>query len=178
MTRACKHPDGCSRPAKGHGWCKPHLQRLGRTGSVGSSSIAARQPGLTCSVQECGSLVAPKGAQGFCSKHYKRWLKHGDPTVVATGGFWREPEQSPAWTGANASYMAVHLRLASQRGSAKSFTCHCGSPAAHWAYDNCDPNEKVYHMGRYSTDLNRYSPMCVRCHSAHDRVLLGGKRPE
>jgi Recombination endonuclease VII len=34
---------------------------------------------LTCSVAGC---TAPPFARGWCSKHYTRWLRHGDPNVT------------------------------------------------------------------------------------------------
>lgn len=39
----------------------------------------------TCSLPDCAQPVKPGGARGMCNKHYLRWRKHGDPTVVLTG---------------------------------------------------------------------------------------------
>lgn len=33
----------------------------------------------TCSIEGCDK---PARARGWCTKHYQRWKKHGDPTVV------------------------------------------------------------------------------------------------
>ena len=33
---------------------------------------------MTCSL-DCGETVH---ARGWCEKHYRRWLRHGDPTVL------------------------------------------------------------------------------------------------
>jgi hypothetical protein len=41
----------------------------------------------------------------------------------------------------------------------------CGEKrAVRWFYDQLDPNEKVDKQGRrYSTDLDHYLPLCMRC---------------
>lgn len=36
--------------------------------------------GSTCSIDGCGTIVGPKSARGWCSKHYQRWLANGTPT--------------------------------------------------------------------------------------------------
>ncbi len=36
----------------------------------------------TCGVQECKRLVGEKGARGYCSRHYHRLMKYGNPTFV------------------------------------------------------------------------------------------------
>lgn len=33
-----------------------------------------------CSINECHTPVGNHGARGYCPKHYKRFVKHGDPT--------------------------------------------------------------------------------------------------
>jgi len=45
----------------------------------------------------------------------------------------------------------------------------CGAAADHWAYDHTDPNERRDDRGRpYSTDLDRYRPLCKTCHRRFD----------
>lgn len=34
-----------------------------------------------CSIPDCGK---PRGTRGFCEKHYRRWLRHGDPLGGST----------------------------------------------------------------------------------------------
>ena len=36
-------------------------------------------PKPTCSVPDCQS---PSSYRGWCTKHYQRWLKYGDPTAM------------------------------------------------------------------------------------------------
>lgn len=72
------------------------------------------------------------------------------------------------------SYAAVHQALRASRGRAAEHECqHCGNPAEQWAYDRTDPNEtsEVAQGKRvtYSTNLERYSPLCRRCHRLLDR---------
>ena len=115
--------------------------------------------------------------------HYQRWRRHADPYAVGVGGAALRGELNPNWSGDDASYFAVHLRLRRERGSASDFSCvDCGRPAAHWSYDNSDPNERIApDLGRYSVDTNRYAARCVSCHRIFDnsarRALLTGRRP-
>ncbi len=179
----CIHPDGCDRPIKGHGWCRAHLDRIRKTGNPGPADVAPRSPlGRPCCLPDCDQPVTNDAGLGMCSTHYQRQRKHGSPDVVKKGGASLALESNPNWSGDAASYMAVHLRLRNQRGRAKDFSCvDCDAKAAHWSYNNTDPDERFEHgMGRYSTDLTNYEPRCVRCHKAHDnaaRALLTGERP-
>lgn len=181
--KTCKHPGGCARPTKGHGWCKAHLDRVRNTGKPGPAEIRPRMPlGRKCVIEDCDHIVKADGARGFCGMHYQRIKKHGDPSVVLSGGASLPRELNPGWTGDAASYNAVHQRLRNYMGRAADHQCHeCGGHAAHWSYDNADPNERIdVQMGRYSPDLDHYQPRCVPCHSALDRrarALLTGERP-
>lgn len=56
----------------------------------------------------CGEPVGPKGAKGFCSKHYHRWRAYGDPlasgrlSIVgqhATNTIKSGPDDCWEWTG-------------------------------------------------------------------------------
>lgn len=73
-------------------------------------------------------------------------------------------------------YESAHQRLRNARGPAAEYDCTlCGSPAREWAYDGRDPDELTQQRGAstmtYSTNLNRYNPMCAPCHRAHDAAL-------
>ena len=75
----------------------------------------------TCNIGECGR---PTRARGLCSKHYMRWLRHGDPR--GGGRRYSTPEEAFAarterlgkcliWTGAKNSdgygYLQVNGRI-------------------------------------------------------------------
>lgn len=65
------------------------------------------------------------------------------------------------------------------KGDAAQHDCiRCGGAASQWAYDHTDPNEKAYRSGKYlvpfSTDIERYHPMCRGCHVKMDRGEYGG----
>lgn len=42
-----------------------------------------RKEKAPCSIEGCGGLAY---GRGWCSKHYERWLRHGDPSVVSPPG--------------------------------------------------------------------------------------------
>ena len=179
----CQHPDGCTLPHKGHGWCRAHLDRVRRTGDPGPAQIAVRLPAdRPCKLEGCDNPVTNSGGYGWCSTHYQRWRKHGDPLVVGVGGASLAGAANPNWSGFECTYNAAHIRLRRERGRAAEHACvDCGNPADHWSYDNQDPNELVdAACGRYSADVDHYWPRCVRCHSAFDkssRALMTGERP-
>lgn len=156
--------EGCGRKHYGKGLCKSHWSRRWR---------ASREP---CSIEGCEH---PRRTRGWCITHYGRWRRNGDPNVVLPGfggdptKWGRSGEHHPAWRGDEASYSAIHKRLASVRGSARTHVCfRCGEPADEWAYDHQDADEKVGESNgvevRYSTDLERYQPACVDCHRQMD----------
>lgn len=152
--------EGCSRPHRGRGFCDGHLRRYLSTGVPGPAEFEPRRPGATCSVEGCDG---PHAGRGLCDKHLQRLRSTGDPLTPL-------PERGPTWTGDNATYNAVHLRLRIARGPAANLPCaHCGGTADHWAYDHAEPNERRDEKGRpYSTDLARYLPLCKTCHRRFD----------
>lgn len=70
------------------------------------------------------------------------------------------------------SYSSAHRRLYETRGSASRYQCSapgCVRTARDWAYDGTDPNPFVEYKASghplyYSTDPNRYQPLCRSCH--------------
>lgn len=146
---------GCPEIPKGHGLCEMHWARKRRTGSTGP---AEKRPSRgTCQFPGCES---PHVARGFCDLHYRRVLKHDDPGHVRQ-----------QWAGDDAGYTAVHVRLRKLRGDATEHACQqCASPADEWAYDHNDPDEhRDPKRGPYSTDPDRYMPLCTPCHRKMDR---------
>lgn len=63
--------------------CKPHRQRLLRTGDVNASKPlrpSRIEPGTLCSIDGCKNLYS---ARGLCSTHRVREKKYGDPLGFA-----------------------------------------------------------------------------------------------
>ena len=79
---------------------------------------------------------------------------------------------NPNWGGSNIKYRGAHMRVWRARGKADQYTCECGAQAQQWAYDNTDPDEKVGTSNGvtvlYSTNPDRYAPLCIPCHRTHD----------
>lgn len=112
----------------------------------------------TCTIDGCEE---PHMARGWCMTHYYRWRRQGSPLAIGVGGASRE--RNAGWTGDDATYHAVHKRLAAERGPASDYDCampECDERARDWAFD--EPTG-------YSTDLLRYRPLCRACHRAADR---------
>jgi len=53
----------------------------------------------TCSVEDCPTLIGKHGAKGYCSMHYKRYLKHGDATVITKVPDGSSPEYRLVFAG-------------------------------------------------------------------------------
>jgi len=70
------------------------------------------------------------------------------------------------------TYIGAHMRVWRAKGKASNQTCRCGEPAKEWAYthDAPCPSEMVSPLGqKYSADIERYVPMCFRCHRIYDK---------
>lgn len=102
--------------------------------------------------------------------HALRVRKHGDPSHVDKGGRPRYGAEHPNWKGDQAGYLAIHVRLRTNRGHASAHPCaECGDVAAEWAYDHTDPNEQLDERGcPYSPDPAHYRPLCLSCHRSAD----------
>jgi hypothetical protein len=73
MARSRLHPptcgvDGCDRPYKALGLCRPHYQRQLAHGHPGPAEIG-RYGGGTCSVDGC---ERPAHSRGMCKRCYDR----------------------------------------------------------------------------------------------------------
>jgi hypothetical protein len=116
-----------------------------------------------CTIDGCVKLI--KG-RGWCSKHYDRWRKHGDP-LAFIGSL--PGSDSPKWQGDDIGYEAAHVRVRTARGSASGYVCEdCGGSARHWAYDHADPEEKQSEAGAYSPRPEHYRSLCGPCHRVFD----------
>jgi hypothetical protein len=147
--------------------CQAHYFQTRRHGHITTAKIGPyRTPG--CKEPGCDQ---PHDSLGWCTMHYTRWRRHGDPGHVG------KPDPKPGelnhnWQGDSIGYGGHHLRLRHQRGPAAAHPCqHCGAPARHWAYDHTDPAERTDPATGcpYSTDPGRYIPLCQSCHGRFDR---------
>lgn len=158
-TPPCSVP-GCAAKVRARGVCSTHYDRLIRTGSV---ELKPREPQL-CSIEGCDQ---PHLTKGLCNKHRLRLDRHGSTDHVSD----RTGPTHPRWAGDSAGYIAVHGRIHRRRGHANTHACvQCGEQADEWAYDHSDPNERRDDpLGRpYSTDPQRYEPLCFSCHRLRD----------
>jgi hypothetical protein len=157
--KVCTFED-CSKPYRCKGLCRTHYEQW-RSGRP----LFTRTP-KKCSFDGCGR---PHKAQGLCSQHYMRLLRTGDASTVRVAQQKLGPE-SIHWAGDGITYDGFHRRLRRTKGLASTHQCvECGESAYHWSYDHTDPDQIISPKGPFSTDLDRYQPMCVPCHSKFDR---------
>lgn len=154
-------------------YCEMHYGRLRRAGTladpvrVGGPCLA---PGCTAFAKtSIEGMHEPD--EGFCRNHTLAIKKHGDLT---RSFYHATAERNPLWTGDDCTYGAVHQRVRKRNGKAANHSCvSCGGRARQWAYDHSDPDGLFEEAkGPYSTDLDRYQPMCVRCHKRLDMQHL------
>ena len=152
-VRTCS-VDGCEKPHKARSYCQGHYVRVQRNGDPGDTGLRGYR--TSCGVEGCDR---PHLAHGLCSTHYARARSTGDP--------------GPAEIRSGiASYSGAHAQVERANGPAAAHECrHCHVPAAQWAYDHSDPSP-LYHPiygSPYSTDADRYMPLCRPCHVRFDR---------
>lgn len=154
--------DECGNFTSSSGFCNKHFWRFTKYGDP-LHPVRAKEPQIgNCSVENCAN---PARSRGMCSKHLWRLKQHGDV----------HHNERPQYGTSDITYSGAHLRVRSQRGSARNHRCvACGSGASQWAYDHNDPNEKfdANQSLRYSADPNHYTPMCAPCHTHFDKGSL------
>src|SRR5271170_2994543 len=74
--------------------------------------------GMDCSIEDCSKPVL---ARGWCSMHYKRWEKHGDPSTVLKMGRKTQPPRTCSIEGCENRHIArgwcdVHYRRWKKHG--------------------------------------------------------------
>jgi hypothetical protein len=159
--------DGCDRhPNRLRGTiCETHYCRIRRTGTTDPRPpLPPIQP---CSVDGCDTPARAR-THGLCGKHREAQRRWGDPTINKAGWARRD----------DPGYRAAHRRVARSKGPASRHACPCGAPAAHWAYDHQDPDQRIGQAGAegeglpYSLDPSHYRPRCVPCHKTEDLARL------
>lgn len=127
-----------------------------------------------CAVDGCER--SGKITRGWCSKHYHRWLVHGNPLTVlprgATAGL--PGTENLHWVGDNVSYKGQHHRVKAAKGKASDHPCvDCGDPAAHWSYSHGCPDERTdlqrNSLLPFCHHLECFEPRCHFCHTAYDK---------
>lgn len=133
------------------------------------------RPPHPCEVKACPVIGTTR--RGMCGTHYSRWRRTGDPLSVNKRTLMGE--DALRWKGDTVSYFGMHSRIQEQWGKASEYVCTCGAPAQDWAYDNTDPDEKVGPRGMlFSTNVERYEPLCRRCHKMQDIAALVSRTEE
>lgn len=106
----------------------------------------------------------------------------GEPRAYYANGCARCHDRSgannPRWVGDAVGYAQAHRRVKALYGNAGRHPCvECAGPAAHWAYDHADPDERRDpDEGYYSLKIEHYRPMCVRCHKRFDMAQIRRRR--
>lgn len=142
------------KPPSGYKWMKPG-ERYGAVVTI--ERVTTRKWKCLC---DCGATFETYGTH----------LRSG---VTKSCGHWRSAPNP-------ASYNAVHLRIAKERGPASGRNCEdCGRPADDWSYNRSGVSEITELRGDYlvvfSTDTSQYDPRCKRCHNHLDHNYGGHK---
>lgn len=124
--------------------------------------------GARCAIEDCDM---PREHRDWCTKHYTRWLRYGDPATVHARGFSAQAEDHPSWKGDDVCYRTAHTRVRSQRGEPE-VCAHCGGDAMQWALDHerCVTPLRSPEGLLYSPDVHDYMPLCIPCHTEWDSL--------
>lgn len=105
----------------------------------------------------CGEIAWKRAGMRFCSKSCAVTRQHEEQPKAAPSG-----QQHYAWKGEDASYGAMHLRVARSRGAAdfcsNRETAGCLSRKYEWAHVH----------GTEPGDPGNYIPLCKSCHITYD----------
>lgn len=104
----------CPKPVHAKGYCRAHYQRVQRTGDPGRAELIpqaqrkiSKYAGETCKAETDGQRCSrPVKGLGWCSMHYHRWRRTGDPE----GKWGTEPRKSNGHTTTDGYRMAPDRR--------------------------------------------------------------------
>lgn len=169
---------GCSKTAKsnveGEQVCLMHYKRWKRTGSMSlAASQAAREADRQALVEEMKRLYESGMSTTEVGTAVNRDASHVSRMLRDAGVSMRP--RHPARRG-DITYGAAHMRVRSDRGSARDHVCRCGAQSAQWSYTHQDPNEMQSDLGPYSPDPAFYVALCVPCHKRDDLARIKEKR--
>lgn len=125
---------------------------------------------LECSIAECTKSTI---ARGWCSTHYERWRRTGNPELVLPNPAMLPGSGNAKWLGSQVKYRSAHDRVRKARGLASDYACvDCGGSAIQWSYDHQDPDELIEpddpKRKPYSANPEHYEPRCRPCHWRKD----------
>jgi hypothetical protein len=78
--------EGCNLPSWDEGLCRDHFMSRPKPQPEKPKKVYIRKE-RPCTVEGCERTDYK--SRGYCNMHYRRWLNHGDPTIVlkqGTGG--------------------------------------------------------------------------------------------
>lgn len=135
-------------------------RRFGKLVALHRGETSKDQPTWICAC-DCGAQVRIR----------TRYLVDG--SQFSCGCFRNYLSAFRRWRGDGVGYLGMHDRIRSLRGRARDHACiDCDKPARDWSYNGGDPNEKRAQVNgsllAYSTDPDRYSPRCSKCHKRYD----------
>lgn len=165
--------EGCTKTQRGRGpWCYAHYMRNYRYGSPTAERSKAK-PNVDLVGQRYGALVVRSYAGSgtwvcTCDCGVEVRTRTGD---LNRGGALSCGNRTIHRRRDVCGYIAVHERLAHDRGPARDHVCvECGGVASHWSYDHTDPEVLIdQRLGiPYSVDPDHYQPRCVPCHKTYD----------
>lgn len=168
-SHTCSVP-GCSRVAgslvESARVCLMHYKRWARTGSMSRDAILkARVADRDALIAEMKRLYLGGMSTTEVGAALKRDASHVSRTLRESGVQMRPRKRVRT---NEITYGAAHMRVRSDRGSARRYICTCGAPAAQWSYTHSDPNEMRSREGAYSPDPQYYIALCVPCHKRAD----------
>ena len=79
--------EGCGKKVFGRGLCSAHYSKLWRSKQFKKIPV---RTGTICDAKGCTRIIDRSGGNGYCSMHYQRFKKHGNPDIVN----WKELEGS------------------------------------------------------------------------------------
>lgn len=146
----CKHPDGCPRPARRHGWCTMHDQRVKANGDPGPAGrlkpIYGAMRGMTCSVEGCD---APAKLKLMCAFHYSRVRFTGEAGPAERKRRTLPPEMRQYTPGQRHRFFKYGLTVEAfdeilERQGGRCYVCGTDTPTSYgWSVDHCHETNVV-----------------------------------
>jgi 5-methylcytosine-specific restriction endonuclease McrA len=81
--------EGCDLPHKANGYCGMHNARIANRGEPGPADRLRGRVEGQCCIESC-RRPATYGLEQMCTRHYKRFIRYGDPLA---GGRYRDPDK-------------------------------------------------------------------------------------